>query len=348
MLRVGINGFGRIGRSMLRISQQKNLFDVVAINDIDSNVENHAYLLRYDSHYGRFDGKVIANNDEMEMTVNGEKIKFFSGSDVSEVKWENADVDVVIDATGVHQNVISSRALVDSGRVKKVVITHAPKEGVDATIVFGVNEMDYDSSEHHVVSSSICDVISSAVVLNILEKEYGIRSGFATTLHPWLSYQNVLDGTVQSISSPGHLWEDFTLGRSSSVSLIPKKTTLTGALSSVLPEISDRIHAMSFRIPTGTVTTADVVLELEKETDAQSVFNLLKKQSEKMPSIMGFSDEPLVSIDYLGINESLIVDGRWIEIANGRNLRLVYWYDNEWGYSNRVVDLAVLIGGELG
>lgn len=344
-VKVGINGFGRIGRALFRIALEDDRFEVVAINDIDPNVENHAYLAKFDSHYGWIREDVRGCSKEMCLHVDGRRIPFHAKEDVAQVPWQEHGVHVVIDASGVAKNLAAARALVESGRVPKVVVTNAPADGTDVAIVFGVNEEDYDHERHHVLSSSICDVMSSAVVLNILDRQFGIRSGFITTMHPWLSYQNLLDGSVKSVSNPGHFWDDFALGRASSVNLIPKKTTLVPALSKVVPNIAEKIHAMSFRVPTAAVTVSDAVLELASPATTEEVNTLLREKASAMPRILGYQEEQRVSSDFMRTEQSVFVDGRWTMANNeGKTLRMVFWYDNEWAYSQRAADLAVLAG----
>jgi glyceraldehyde 3-phosphate dehydrogenase len=344
-IRVGINGFGRIGRALFRIARQDERFEVVALNDIDPNVENHAYLAKFDSHYGRLHEEVSGTAKEKCLRIGGRTIPFHAAADMADVPWQTHEVDVVIDASGVETNLASARALIDARRVPKVIVTNAPAAGTDATVVFGVNEHAYDPARHHVLSASICDVMSSAVVLGILDRHCGIRSGFVTTMHPWLSYQNLLDGSVKSVANPGHYWDDFALGRASNANLIPKKTTLVPALAKVLPQVADKIMAMSFRVPTAAVTVSDLVLELGSPTTAEAVNALLKERAGSMARILGYQEEQRVSSDFMGIEQSVFVDGRWTAVNNeGRTVRLVLWYDNEWGYSQRVADLAVLAG----
>ena len=214
-IRVGLNGFGRIGRAIFRINALAPRFKVVAVNDIDPYVDNHVHLLRYDSTYGRFAGEVRREAETECVTVNGEEVRFYAEADIADVPWEDHGVDVVIDASGVAENVLASRDLVSAGRVRKVVVTHSPKEGVDHTIIYGANDETYDPAAHHVVSTSICGSNASGPVLRLLDDAFGVESGFITTLHPWLSYQNLVDGSVRSLSSPGHHWGDFSLGRAS-------------------------------------------------------------------------------------------------------------------------------------
>ncbi|MBN2012328.1 aldehyde dehydrogenase [candidate division KSB1 bacterium] len=343
MLRVGLNGFGRIGRAIYRINEERKQFQIVAINDIDPNVENHAYLLKYDSTYGRFNGSVDGHNGDMYLFVNGQRVQFYASDDVAKVPWHSHDIDVVIDASGVYRNVRAARQLVDEGLVKKVVITHSPKDGVDKTIVFGVNEDEYDHADDKVVSTSICDVNGVAPVLYQLDQAFGIEFGYITTLHPWLSYQNLVDGSVRSISSPGHFWKDFSLGRASNLSLIPKNTTVVNAISKVLPDLASRLDAVSFRIPTGIVSASDVSLVLKQDATANDINALFQNKALRNSRIIGYEDDYLVSIDFLKISESVFVDGRWTRVNNGKHVKMVLWYDNEWGYSQRVVDMLGLM-----
>ncbi|MBI4432071.1 MAG: aldehyde dehydrogenase [Candidatus Omnitrophica bacterium] len=343
MIRVGLNGFGRIGRVLFRINQKEKSFRIVAVNDLDPNVENHAYLLKYDSIHGRFKGKVAAANGNMAMTVDGQKVSFHSEQDIARVPWKKYGVDVVVDASGVYQNVLSGRKLLKDQAARKVIITHSPKNGVDFTLIFGVNEKQYNSAKHHVVSASICDVNAAAPVLKILDEAYGIDHGYITTLHPWLSYQNLLDGSVRSVSSPGHFWQDFALGRASSYSLIPKETTVGQALGRVLPNLNEKLNVISFRVPTGAVSASDLTLTLAKPVTAKRINELFKRHARTNRRIIGYQEESLVSVDFLGIDQSLVVDGRWTRANSKNNVKLVLWYDNEWGYSRRVADLIAFL-----
>ena len=214
MISIGINGFGRIGRAVFRQIIDSNKFIVKAVNDIDSDVDNHAYLLKYDSTYGKLrNHSVSAQGDVMQ--VDDRPCKFYSKSDISNVPWKNHGVDVVIDSSGVAENVHSAHTLISNGDVKKVVVTHAPSAGSDVTIMVGVNHHGYDKTIHHVISSSICDANAVAPFFKVIDDAFGIELAEVTTLHPWLQYQNLLDGTVGSVSNPGHFWKDYALGRSS-------------------------------------------------------------------------------------------------------------------------------------
>ncbi|MDA7493387.1 hypothetical protein N8485_01200 [Akkermansiaceae bacterium] len=341
-IRVGINGFGRIGRAVLRISEDNPLIEVVGINDIDPMIENHAYLLKYDSTYGRFNGHV-EKCDASSLKVNDRGVRFFNEEKIDDVPWEDLACDVIIDASGVAENLVSSKNLVDANRVKKIVVTHSPKIGVDSTIIFGVNDHEFDSTRHHIVSSSICDANACAPVLAALERKFGIASGFITTLHPWLSYQNLVDGSVRSVSNPGHLWPDMSLGRASTTSLIPKNTSLGCALERVLPEVAPRLQSISFRIPTGIVSAADLTLTLNQEVTVEDVHGLYKECEKNYPNVVTLSTDELVSVDFSGERHSVNIDSRWTRVNRGVELKTIIWYDNEWAYSCRVVDTALLV-----
>jgi len=341
MKKIGINGFGRIGRAVFRIIQSDKNLRIVAINDIDPLVENHAYLANYDSIYGSLTNKIkIGNNNSL--LANMYEIPFYSEPNINKVPWLDHDIDFVIDSSGLYANVVEAHALIKSG-IKKVIVTHSPKDSIDQTIIFGVNQEMYDRQKHHVISASNCDANACAPVLNILDKEIGIEDGFITTLHPWLGYQNLLDGSLQSVTSPGHYWDDFALGRASTGSLIPKPTTLMPSINKVLPSLKSKIEAMSFRIPTSIVSASDIVLTLKRRISENEVKEIFWDLSEKFPNVVLINEEPLVSIDFKGIQQSCVIDMRWIKLINKRKIKLVLWYDNEWSYSKRVVDLIKLL-----
>ncbi len=342
MIKVGINGFGRIGRAIFRINAQNPRFRVVAINDLDPNLENHAYLLKYDSIYGRFRGIVDTDNERNKMIVDDREIAFTSEARVQDVPWQESGVDIVIEASGVKENVLAGHELIEKG-IRKMIVTHAPSEGVDKTIIFGVNEDKYKDSQHHVIAASICDANAIAPVLRVINEEFGVTGGFVTTLHPWLPYQNLTDGSVRSISNPGHFWTDFALGRASTMSLIPKQTTAMKAVRQVLPVIGNSIEALSFRVPTAIVSSSDMTISLGKQVTAEEINAVLEKTHRNHGRVFGYQTEDLVSIDHLAIEQSVVVDSRWTAVTAGGLCKLVLWYDNEWGFSNRVVDMVDLI-----
>ncbi len=336
-MKVALIGFGRIGRAIYRINQKKQYFEIVAINDINPDTHNMAYLLKYDSTYGRFEGSVTV--DEPCMIINGLKTRIFHSTDLLKLPWEELDVDMVIDASGVHDNVLAAHKIIGHG-VKKVIVTHSPDE-VDHTIVFGANEESYRPEQHHVISSSICDAVAVAPVLRLINSAIGIRTGFLTTLHPWLAYQNLLDGPSISWALPGTIYSHYAIGRASPGSLIPKPTSAIEATQRVLPTLRGRMQCMSFRVPTQTVGAANLYLTLRRGTSLEEIASIFESYEAKQRwSIIHNNREPLVSVDYAQTEYSAVVDTRWSSLTNEENLFLVLWYDNEWGYSNRVVDLV--------
>ena len=336
-IKVGINGFGRIGRAFTRINLSHKRYDIIVINDIDADLDNLAYLLKYDTTYGKLrEHKVEAKGDTL--IINGSLIKFFSNKYINEIPWSELGVEVVIESSGVFQNVISSRDTI-KGSVKKAIVTHSPKEGIDFTYMYGVNDFLYDKNRHEVISSSICDANAVAPFYKLIDDAFGIELGEVTTLHPWLSYQNLLDGTIKSVSSPGHYWKDYALGRSSIGSLIPKETTLCSALDKVLPGVSKKVHASSFRTPTSIVSAADGVFLLKKKADFEEIKAVINDYCNKYPDVLSLDSRSLVSIDYLANEHAAVIDERWLNLNNRRLLKFVLWYDNEWGYTSRVYNM---------
>lgn len=335
-MNVALNGFGRIGRAIYRINQKKQSCNIVAINDINPDINNMAYLLRYDSTFGRFDGTVQVN--EPYLIINGQSIRVLNCARIQDGPWESLGVDLIVDASGVHDNVLAAPALIKRG-IKKFIVTHSPDE-VDHTLVFGANDHSYRPEKHHVVSSSICDAVAVAPVLKQIHDAIGIQTGFLTTLHPWLAYQNLLDGPSVSWSAPGTIYNHYAIGRASPGSLIPKPTSAIEATQRVLPELNGAMQCMSFRVPTQTVGVANLYLNLSRSTSVEEITALFEsfEINQRWPIIHN-NWEPLVSVDIAGTEYSAVVDHRWTALPEGRHLYLVLWYDNEWGYSSRVVDL---------
>lgn len=343
MIKIAINGFGRVGRTLARLVLQSTDCELVVINELDPDIKNLVYLLSYDSIYGRFPQEVILDEPDKSIICGDKPIRIYSYSNPEDVPWQNHDFDVLIDATGVNANVLAAHTLVKQG-IPKVIITHSPSVSeVDTTIIFGVNESIYDPSRHHVVSSSICDAIAIAPVLYEMHNKWGIENCFFTTLHPWLSYQNLLDGPVSSISSPGHFWKDYSLGRNSVLNLIPKNTTAASAVLKVIPELEGKIDAISFRIPSHIVSASDLTILLQQKVSADEIHQHFQKKSQRENNVFELQEDFLVSIDYLGTNKSAIIDANRTKILGDRMVKMVVWYDNEWGYSNKVVDVARLL-----
>ena len=339
-MRIGINGFGRIGRALARIAFNSSDIELVVVNEKDQDAENFAYLLKFDTVYGRFNKSVSVSDDSLN--IHGEAVSIFSYEDITQVPWEDFGLDVLIEATGVAENVLGCRDLINSQKVGKVVVTNA-NSNVDHTLVIGANCESFSTDEHHLVSSSICDVNAILPVLSILNKKWGIQSGFITTLHPLLAYQNVTDGPLSSISNPGHSWTDYSLGRATYGNLIPKDTTAAKACLAPMPELSGKIEACSFRVPTQIVSASDLSINLRKTITIDSFHDAIEELAEQFPNAILLENQPLVSSDHIGAVHSCIVDQRRTKIIDEKFIKIVTWYDNEWGYSCRVLDVARLL-----
>ena len=340
-MKIGINGFGRIGRAIVRKALESQGIEVAVINELDSNLENLAYLLAFDTIYGRLDNIVSAEGGTLN--IDDHCIPVFHRENLEEVPWQKFGVDVLIEATGVAKNVVSCRRLLDSGHLTRVVVTNA-SQNVDKTILIGVNCHTFEPREHPIVSSSICDANAILPILNILEQHWGIESAFITTLHPLLAYQNVTDGTLNSISNPGHSWTDFSLGRATYNNLIPKDTTAGTACLTVLPALKGRLDAISFRVPTQIVAASDFSVNVREPISVESFHAKVETLATAFPNVVALEQRPLVSSDHKGMDQSCIVDGRRTKVIGEHFVKIVSWYDNEWGYSCRVLDVAKLIG----
>ena len=337
MRRLGINGFGRIGRAVARANQLKGQFDLVAINDINPHIENMAYLLKYDSTYGRYPVDVFA--DDQRLVIDGDPVAYSSEQQISDVSWSAQQIDVLVDSSGIAKNIELARELVSSGGVSKVIVTHS-SERVDNEVVMGVNCGSL-SSDDKIVSNSICDANAIAHVMKWISDEYGVETGAVTTLHPWLSYQNIVDGPAISQSNPGVVWTDFALGRSSVSSVIPKNTTAMAAVEKVVPELKGKVMSFSYRIPTGIVASSDLTVQVKRAVCQDEIIKFLKAKIDESPYVTA-NTESLISHDYEGRTESAIVDLQWVKVRDNM-IKVVLWYDNEYGYSSRVLDLAAAL-----
>jgi glyceraldehyde 3-phosphate dehydrogenase len=338
MVKVGINGFGRIGRAIFRVNQIKRYFDIVVINDINPDIDNIAYTLNYDTLYGRQDTKFQSKGSCL-VNDKGDSINIHHEQHIYNVDWSQYDVDYVIDASGVSDNVKHARDLIEKGSVKRVFVTHSPND-VDFTMVLGANEDKLDINNHKVISTSICDATALGPVLNTINKTFGIDNGYVTTLHPWLNYQNLMDGPSSSWSVPGEIYHHYALGRSVDGNMIPKPTSAIEATCRVADGLTEQmIGSFSYRTPTAIVGSADITLNLKTKTDRLAVIEIFE-EIERVQDIKVIRNniDPLVSLDFLQSDYSAIVDHRWTDVINGNLLKIVLWYDNEWGYSSRVVD----------
>lgn len=342
-MKVGINGFGRIGRAVYRANLKSDAFEVVAVNDINPDAENLAYQLNYDSIYGAQDEKFSFSRGKISNKSTGFSV--FCNDRIDEVDWDSCGVDLVIDASGILENVRRSRSLLAEGVVKNVVVTHSPHD-VDFTLILGVNEGLLNVEEHRLISSSICDATAIAPVLKAVKDKFGVESGHLTTLHPWLGYQNLLDGPASSWSVPGEIHHHYALGRSAIGNLIPKPTSALAACAKVLPGVDENvIGSYSMRTPTEIVGSADLTLMLGLDATIEDVLELFAAiEAEQSSLIVNNNFDPLVSSDFIGSQYSVHIDHRFTSLIKGRLLKLVLWYDNEFGYSSKVCEQVALIG----
>ena len=325
--KVGINGFGRIGRNALKIAVNKKdcNFEVVAINDL-TTPETLAHLLKYDSCFGKFDGTV--DHTDTSIIVNGKEIKIFAIKNPEEIPWMDEGVEVVLESTGLFTNKADASKHLRNG-VKKVVIS-APATDEDITIVLGVNEEQYNPKEDHVISNASCTTNCLAPVAKVIDENFGIKRGLMTTIHSYTNDQKILDLPHK----------DLRRARAAGVSLIPTTTGAAKAVSLVLPQLKGKLNGMAIRVPTPAVSLVDIVFELEKSATVEEINEALKKAADTtLKGIMNYTEEPLVSIDFKGDPASSTVDALSTMVLEGDLVKVLSWYDNEWGYSSRTIDL---------
>jgi glyceraldehyde 3-phosphate dehydrogenase len=348
MVRVGINGFGRIGRAIYRANLEKQAFVLVAINDINPDIHNIAYTANYDSLYDRLLDPLVVDAAGSRLYNAFDSIAVFHEPQIADVPWESVEVDLVIDSSGIAANVLNSRRVITRGGVRKVMITHSPENGVDFTMVLGANEHQLDPDRHHVIATSICDATAIAPVLRLVKQHFGLKSGYVTTLHPWLNYQNLMDGPAASYAVPGEIYHHYALGRSSMGNLIPKPTTAIQATCRVLDGVTEgMIGTFSYRTPTAIVGSADLTLIPDRPVERQDVCEVFAAyEAAQNWQILHNNNEPLVSLDFKKSEYSAIVDTRWTDVVGNELIKLVLWYDNEWGYASRVVDQVAFVTGQ--
>lgn len=346
MLRIGINGFGRIGRAIFRSNLNKKKFKVVAINDINPDIGNLVYQLNYDTLYDRLEDKFEFEKDFIYS--NHDNVKVFHQKHIDEVDWKSCEVDIVIDSSGILDNVLRAKEAIKKQNLKKIVVTHSPNE-VDFTMVLGANEDNLDLSKHDVISSSICDATALSPIIKTIKENFGIKSGYITTLHPWLNYQNLMDGPASSWSVPGEIYHHYALGRSAIGNMIPKPTSALSATFKVIEDLDENIiGSFSYRTPTAIVGSADITLNLNKKSSRKEIIDIFHNiENTQQWDIIHNNIEPLVSLDFKKSEFSAVVDHRWTDVIQGDVLKLVLWYDNEWGYSTRVVDQVSYISSKL-
>ncbi len=340
-MKIAISGLGRIGRSVLKINLLSDKFEVSFCNDVNPDIENLAYLLNYDSTYGKFQKKISYNDNHL--VCDEKKIDYLFSKSLLEINWDKYETDILIISSGIENNILEARKLINDGKIKKAIVTQCSDE-VDKEIILGVND-DSLSSEQNLISSSICDANAIAHIIKWINNDFVIKSGSITTLHPWLGYQNLLDSFSFSSSNPGVPWPDYALARSSIDNIIPKKTTALLAVENVVPEIKSKMIAFSYRVPTNIVSSSDITLCLEKEISLEDFRAFIEQKSNDSKYVSSNYDS-LVSKDYIANESSAIIDMQWIQKTDNL-FKLVLWYDNEWGYSCRVIDLAEKISSYI-
>jgi glyceraldehyde 3-phosphate dehydrogenase len=332
--RVGINGFGRIGRQVLKIITEKydDELDVVAVNDLYStDILGHLY--RYDSNYGHFEGTVEVKPDAL--VVDGEEIQVTAERDPANLPWAELGVDIVFEATGVFRDGKKAAAHLDAGAKKVIISAPAkPADSVDLTVVLGVNDDWYDPDEHHVISNASCTTNCLAPVAKVIHDAFGVESGLMTTIHSYTTTQKILDLPAK----------DFRRARAAALNIIPTTTGAAVAVALVIPELEGKFDGFALRVPTPTVSIVDFVANVEQAVTVDEVNGALRAAAEgPMKGILGFAEEPLVSMDYKGDDRSSIVDAALTQVMGDHMVKVVTWYDNEWGYSARLADLAKLM-----
>ncbi len=327
-VKVAINGFGRIGRNAFKVAVEKyaDKMDIVAINDLTDS-KTLAHLLQFDSCFGKFEGTVEAKDDAL--VVNGKEIKILAERDPANLPWKEMGVDIVMECTGIFRSKETAGKHIEAG-AKKVIIS-APAKNEDITIVMGVNEDKYDPANHHIISNASCTTNCLAPFAKVIQDKFGIKKGLMTTVHSYTNDQRILDLPHS----------DLRRARAAAESIIPTTTGAAKAVALVLPELKGKLNGFAMRVPTPTVSVVDLVVELEKPATVEEINAALKEAAEgPMKGILGYEERPLVSIDYKKDERSSIIDALSTMVIGDNMAKIVSWYDNEWGYSNRIVDLV--------
>ncbi|MCI0337510.1 MAG: type I glyceraldehyde-3-phosphate dehydrogenase [Acidobacteria bacterium] len=331
-IKVGINGFGRIGRNVLRSALGDKEIDFVAVNDL-TDTKTLAHLLKYDSILGNLEHEI--SHTEKTIKVNNDEFRVFAERDPQKIPWEEVGAEIIIESTGVFTDKEKAAAHL-RGPVKKVIIT-APAKNEDLTIVLGVNENVYDPAKHHVISNASCTTNCLAPVAKVIHKKFGIKKAQMTTIHSYTNDQVLLDFPHK----------DLRRARAGALSMIPTSTGAAKAVALVLPELKGKFDGIAVRVPTPNISLVDVVMELEKETTTEQVNTALKDAAnEELKGILSFETAPLVSTDFRGNSNSSIVDAEYTKVIGGNMVKILSWYDNEWGYSCRVRDLVKYIASK--
>src|SRR6476620_6499711 len=324
-IKVGINGFGRIGRNIMRAAMGDSGIDIVAVNDL-TNAATLAHLLKYDSILGNLKASISASGDKI--TVNKDEFQVLSMKDPVQLPWKSLGVDIVFESTGIFTSRDGAAKHIDAG-AKKVVIT-APAKGPDLTVVMGVNDNKYDPAKHHIISNASCTTNCLAPVAKVLHETFGIRKGWMTTVHSYTNDQQLLDLPHK----------DLRRARAAALSIIPTTTGAALAVGEVMPEIKGKLDGIAMRVPTPNVSVVDLAGLVDKKTSKEEVNAAFKSAAEgKLKGILEYTDEQLVSVDFRGNPRSSILDSAYTSVMDGDFVKVLSWYDNEWGYSSRCVDL---------
>ncbi|KMY42788.1 glyceraldehyde-3-phosphate dehydrogenase [Peribacillus loiseleuriae] len=331
--RIAINGFGRIGRLVFRKAILDETLDVVAIN-ANYPAETLAHLIKYDTSHGKFEGDVVPC--DQALIVNGHRIQLLSSMDPRNLPWEQLDIDIVVEATGKFNSREKAAFHLDAG-AKKVILT-APGENADVTLVMGVNEHDLEIDKHFIISNASCTTNCLAPVVKVLDEKFGIENGLMTTVHSYTNDQKNLDNPHK----------DLRRARACGQSIIPTTTGAAKALSLVLPQLKGKMHGIALRVPTPNVSLVDIVVDLRQDVTIDDINDAFRSAANgSLHGILEYTTEPLVSIDYNSNPHSAIIDGLSTMVIGDRKVKVLAWYDNEWGYSNRVVELVKIVAEEL-
>ena len=336
-IKVGINGFGRIGRQVFKVIYEKyqGILDVEAINDLMS-VDVNAHMLRYDSTYGRFPGKVTVEDGDIH--IDGERLKSYAVRNPAELPWGELGIDIVLECTGIFTK--QEQAVLHRTAGAKKVIISAPGKGVDGTFCMGVNEETYDNAVHHVISNASCTTNCLAPVAKVLHNTFGIKRGLMSTIHAVTNGQAILDTADK----------DLRRGRTAFANIVPTTTGAAKAVQLVIPDLAGKLNGMAFRVPVVTGSVVDLTVEFERPTSVAEVNAALKAASEGddwLGRVLDYTEEPLVSADFIGSTASSTVDALSTAAIDDTFFKIVTWYDNEWGYSNRLADLAAYVAERL-
>jgi glyceraldehyde 3-phosphate dehydrogenase len=332
-VKVGINGFGRIGRLVFRAAMKNDNVQIVAVNDLPVPVETLAHLLKYDSNFGQLDADIQAKADSI--AVNGKEIKIVNHRLPSDIPWKELGADIVVESTGVFRKKEEAQMHIQGG-AKKVIIS-APAKGDVFTTVLGVNEKEYDPGKHHVISNASCTTNCLAPVVKVLHDNLILKAGLMTTIHSYTNDQKILDFPHS----------DLRRARAAAVNMIPTTTGAAKAIGLVIPELKGKLDGIAVRVPTPTVSLVDLTANVEKDTTAEEVNNMIKQAAQgSMKGILAYEDKPLVSGDFIGNSNSSIFDPEFTKVLDKKCVKVLSWYDNEWGYSLRTVDLIEYIASK--